>query len=81
MKQTVVLVQEMYFDDLQDSIQGAIDDYNDDGYCLVDIQYFNMENEDVECSAFLLFNEVGYGEKVDSRGNKASRCFEGHARC
>lgn len=89
MRQIFTHVQEYYYKDLAHEIQNQIDDYYEDGYYLIDIQYFGIEKEEGECHAFLLFEadknhhqECCYGgEEMDTRCNKAQRCFERSSPC
>jgi len=57
MKQYFVHIQKSYYDELVQQIEIEIAAHNDEGFVLVDIQYFNMENDSSQIDAFLLFNE------------------------
>ena len=89
MRQSLTRVQAYYYDEFADKIQEQIDDYYEDGFELVDIQYFGMDDEDRDCHAFLLFQEFNkdYEEKccgkreMDTRCNKKQGRVEGNSGC
>ena len=88
MKQSIVYVTAYHHDDLECKIQEEIDSFYEIGQCLVNIQYFCMEDEECPSHVFLLFNECkknsnecSYDKEMDSRCDKKARCVKKVSSC
>ena len=68
MKQLYMSVEGETIYDLVEEIGSAINENNDDGCQLVDIQYSGLENEELIPRAYLLFNEAKDGKKEMDSG-------------
>lgn len=58
MKQLCSLVRHSEYESLRLLIQDEIGNRNDEGFKLVNIQYFGLETDAYYCSAWLLFDEI-----------------------
>lgn len=81
MRQAVAHVNAFFYKDLALEIQDQIDEFYLEGYYLIDIQYFGMKEQDINCHAFLLFEqdenyheECCYGREMDTECDKETRC-------
>jgi hypothetical protein len=61
MKQQFVHLTCYHVNDLVDKIANEIESRNEEDLILVDLKFSNIEENDSDCHAYLLFNEVTNG--------------------